>query len=321
MKLSLRHVSGPLLLSVVLSTLIAGCAAQAPTEDTAASEDALRTTYADLVETLDAPDLDRWLTVRAALRDRFAATCSDTHCKGAYANLTHVRLSCSSTRIARKMKDCVWVLGANVDHVDAATGEITSDMRVFTCHVPVAGRADAMLTALEAAGASALVTPLPGTGKSFDDALTTCLEGAEPPEAPPVTKGTFAELGDERWAAGDGPGATWADTKRRLNARFDEACGDTFCEGDYPDVSGLGFSCATDRTTQHVSTCSWSFASADTAVDSRGHITAGTKTTRCTVAIDAQAGALDAALAGEDPLHSPLPNRDTSINDAIIDCL
>lgn len=321
MKLSLRTLSVALITS--LTALVLGCSEAPPEEDVGESDDALRTTYGDLIETLEGPDLDRWLAARAELREGLARSCAegDALCSGDYTNVMSVRLACSSTRIARKMKDCVWVLGASVEHVDVSSGELTSDMHVWTCHVPVSGRATGMLAALEGGGAGALHAILPGTGKSFHDALVACLDGTTARPLPAATTGSFVELGADLCASADGPGAAWTNTKRRLNDGFDAACGDSFCEGDYPDVAGLGFSCSVDRTTARVAGCSWSFAAAATAVDSRGHMTAGTKTTRCGVAIDAPAGALTSALAGDDPLHAPLPGRTTSIYDALIGCL
>lgn len=323
MKLSLRSVS--ISLSLCLFALVAGCAGTSSREsgeESEESEDALRTSYGDLFETLGDPDLDRWVALRRALREGLDEACTATPFESACARLTSVRLACSSTRVARKMKDCVWVLGVDVPHVDAPSGAVTSETKVWTCHVPVAGSATAMLDALGAPGVDAFRTPLPATGASFADAVEACVRSDVAPEPlPAAATGSFAELGAERWRAGDGPGAQWAAIQRSLRTRFDEACGDSFCEGDYPDIAPLGFACAVDRMTDRVATCSWSFVAADTAIDRRGRITAGTKTSRCPVPVDAQTVDLAASLSAGDPLHTPLPDRSTSIYDALVDCL
>lgn len=74
-------------------------------------------------------------------------------------------------------------------------------------------------------------------------------------------------------------------------------------------------------STTRVSRCAWTFAAADLSVDSRGRLAARTTTKRCTFEVGATATALTSALAGEDPLRAPLPNRATSIYDALVGCL
>lgn len=319
MKLALRSPCASLLsLLSILSLLsllsLAACSTGPATEDVADTEDPLRTTYGDLLETLAPGDLERWLAVRASLEEGLVRL---------VPGVTPVRLACSSTRAARKMKDCLWVLAASDDRVDGASGGITGEIRVWSCRVPVAGSARTMLEALASAGADALTTTVPGTGRSFYDALVDCVAQGGPrvPPSSPATDGPWVDLGGAQWDAGDGPGATWLDVTRRLRARFDDVCGDTFCEGDYPDIAALGFACAVDATSSRVASCSWSFAAADTAVDARGHVTAGTKTTRCPIAIDAQSVALTTTLDVADPLHTPLPDREGSLYDALGACL
>ena len=85
---------------------------------------------------------------RAKLVAAFDRVCGDTICSGDYSNLSTVRLACSSTRAAKRMKDCFWVLGGKIDHVDGRTGELTSEARMFACHVPVASNAKSFLAEL-----------------------------------------------------------------------------------------------------------------------------------------------------------------------------
>src|SRR5262249_21339007 len=152
MSLTRRFIPGASLLffAFVASGPLAGCAAP-PGEDVSETEDAL-TTYGDLSSTLEGTDLDRWYAVRTALKQGFNRICGDTICSGDYSNLATVRITCSSTGVARKMKDCAWVLGGSIEYVDGRTGKLTSDARVFTCKIPVAGTATTMLSALADAG-------------------------------------------------------------------------------------------------------------------------------------------------------------------------
>ncbi len=318
-QMSLSRTFAPVasLLLIAVATL-SGCAVT-PDEEVAQSEDGL-TTYDDLFSTLEGSDLDRWVTVRSALKSGFDRICGDTICGGDYSNLSTVRIACSSTSKARKMKDCAWVLGGSIEHVDGRTGKITSAPRVFTCKIPVAGSAKAMLSTLEAAGDDALSTPLPGTGKSFYDGLVDCFDGVVGGPLPPEPAKTFyAELGDWSWAHADG--SAWSQTTRRLAEGFDEICGDSFCEGDYPDITPLRFACSVNLNTKRVSRCTWSFAAAELSVGAGGKIDARTTTKSCTIEIGAQASALASALSGSAPLNATLPGKTTSIYDALIGCL
>lgn len=308
--------------SLALAALAAlsGCA-QGPTDEDVAESEAALTTYGDLWSTLEGDDLDRWWSVRSALVRGFDRICGDTICSGDYSNLTTVQLSCSSTSKARKMKDCAWVLGGSIELVDGRTGKISSDARVFTCKIPVAGTAKRLLDTLETAGDDALFTPLPGTGASFYDGLVDCFDGVMGAPVSPVAKNFYAELGDWLWETDYEQGLAWFETERRLAHGFDQICGDTFCEGEYPDVVPLRFACAVNRNTKRVSRCSWSFAAAELSVDRRGSIVESTATKHCSVDVRAQASDLLAALAGDDPLNAPLPGKTTSIYDTLIGCL
>jgi hypothetical protein len=347
MKLSLSPVSlvSLSMFTLTLGLLAAGCSAPRPerSEPVADAENGLRTTYGDLRTTLDAADLGRWEAVRASLVSGFDRICGETSCSGDYANLTTVRLACSSTMIARKMKDCVWTLGASVADVDRATGALTSRARTFECHVPVAGSAHGLLEALEAARGDALHAPLPGTGASFYDALVACFAGVHAPPPPGGDAGdagapasgkpaaqpagatgqpiAFLELTDLLADQDETTRTGWVESKRHLAQSFDDACGDTFCEGDYPDIAALGLACAVDRAAAKVTHCDWSFAAADVTVGPRGRLDAHAETKHCDVAIDASPAAFLAAVAGADPLRAPLPGKPTSIYDALVGCL
>jgi hypothetical protein len=316
--MSVRRFAALALVGAISLIALSGCAATSE-EAVAQSEDGL-TSYGELFTTLEGADLDRWYTLRSALITGFDRVCGDTICSGDYSNLATVSLTCSSTSAQRRMKDCTWVLGGSIDYVDGTTGQITSDARVFTCKIPVAGTAPTLLRALEAAGDDALHAPIPGTGKSFYDGLVGCFSGVmggPPPAAPETTQ--YRDLGD--WLVESADGAGWAQTTRNLVESFDQVCGDTFCEGEYPDITALRFVCSMKVDTQQVSHCSWSFAAADTWVGARGAITANVSTRRCDVAIDASAGDLAMALSCPDPLQAALPGQTTSIYDALIGCL
>lgn len=312
------------LVAAALFTLAlgAGCSEASAPDDVAESENELRTTYGDLFSTLDEADLERWVSVRSALKTGFDRICGDTICGGDYSNLSTVRIACSSTAVARKLKACTWVLGGSIEYVDGRTGKLTSEARVFECKIPVAGNAKAMLDALSPAGDDALQTPIPATGKSFYDGLVDCFSGvvgAAPP--PPAAKQSYTDLETFSWNAGEAEGSAWSQTTRRLVDRFDDVCGDSFCEGEYPDITALRFACSVNVGTKRVSRCSWTFAAAELSVDAKGAIVTNATTKRCNIEIGAQASALATALQGDDPLDATLPGKTSSIYDALIGCL
>jgi hypothetical protein len=316
-----RSASG---LAVVFLLALGACAAPSSgpeAEAVESSEDELRTSYGDLRDTLVAADLDRWIAAQRSLSAGFDRICGDTICGGDYSNLTTVRITCSSTTKARKMKDCAWVLGGNIDEIDGRTGKIVTSARMFTCKVPVASSAKNLLDTLSAAGEGALNAPLPGTGKSFYDALVDCFAGVVGPTPIAQTASFYTELGEYSWNVGTDEGLAWLGVQRGLAGGFDDACGDSFCEGDYADIAPLRLACSVNQNTERVSRCAWSFAEADISIDARGSVVARTATKRCNIEIGATASALSAALAGPDPLRAKLPGRATSIYDALVGCL
>lgn len=304
----------------LVATAATGCATGA--EDAAASsEDELRTTYGDLLDTLEDADWDRWFSARRAIVAGFDRICGDTICGGDYPNLSTVRLTCASTYAAKKMKACTWILGGSTSWVDQRTGKITTDVRAFTCPVTVGGNAKQFLDALEQAGDRALDAVIPGTQGSFYDALTTCFSGVVSSPVPEQTATFWSDLEGYLWETDDDAASTFSDARRRLNEGFDDVCGDSFCEGEYPDITGLGFVCTVNRNTKKVARCSWSFAYGATDVTSRGAIRATTTTKTCNVDVNAPASDFVRVLGGDDPLRAPLPGKTTSIYDALIGCL
>ena len=324
------------LFSVVGSAASAGCAApiaSIPSEDVAESEDGLRASYGELSETLQGADLDAWIDVRRSLIAAFDRICGDTICSGDFSNLTTIRLACSSTRFSLKLKDCLWVLAGTIDHVDGATGAITTEARTFPCHVPVplavgngggggSGNAKTLVSTLHAAGDRALETPLPGTGATFYDALVACFSGvAGSPPPPSSVKPLHLELAEHQWEHSVETGAAWFQTQNKLAAAFHDGCGDSFCEGDYPDIVALRLVCSVKASTNRVARCGWSFAGADVSVGPGGALAAHTFSKRCDFAVGTKVRSLTTALDVADPLNAPLPGRTASVHDALVGCL
>ena len=138
---------------------------------------------------------------------------------------------------------------------------------------------------------------------------------------PTTTETFYVELNEYLWEADSDGAIAWQSTKRRLASQFDQACGDSWCEGEYPHIAPLRFVCSMNRNTKRVARCSWSFALAETSVGAGGTITARTTTKSCNVEVGASASELTTALNVDDPLRAKLPGKATSIYDALIGCL
>ncbi len=54
-----------------------------------------------------------------------------------------------------------------------------------------------------------------------------------------------------------------------LKAQFDLICGDTFCEGEFSNLSSLGLDCSVNTATHRVGQCVWTFAGSYADVNPR----------------------------------------------------
>jgi hypothetical protein len=118
----------------------------------------------------------------------------------------------------------------------------------------------------------------------------------------------------------------WFELKRGLRSDFDEICGDTFCEGDFTNLEALSFRCSVSTRSGQLGSCLFLFAgSYETVTASSGNVRPVARFFRCTIPVagTTPAALLDALLApaGRGPLWRPLPGVNTSIYDALGDCL
>jgi hypothetical protein len=116
----------------------------------------------------------------------------------------------------------------------------------------------------------------------------------------------------------------WFSLTDKLRSNFDYICGDTFCEGDYSDIQSIDFRCSVGQITGRIGQCVWVFAGSYNDIDSNtGAINVTAQTWSCItpLAPHTTIDELLSALAGDEPLHSPLPDTQTTIYDGLIDCL
>ena len=116
----------------------------------------------------------------------------------------------------------------------------------------------------------------------------------------------------------------WYALRAGLELGFEEICGDTFCEGDYSNLTPLRFECSVQLQTGRMGACSWSFAASSEEIDPRsGQLAIDVPAWSCAIPLapGVTMPQLLAALAGDEPLHATLPGGSGSIYDALGDCL
>jgi hypothetical protein len=308
----MRHFS-----LAVLAALLPACASPTVTEPTASTEaEVTTTTYYEMTSRLSDADLDRWYTARAGLLTGFDDVCGDTFCEGDFSNLAHVALGCSITQ-SGYVKECTWVFGGSIEYI-GKLGGYTIDARTFACTVPVQAQSSAFLGALGTS--NPLRAPLPTTGASFYDSLMGCLNGVGDP--PPDTTGFYyVELTDYLNTHG-GDLSPWFEARWALSGAFNDICGDTFCEGEYADITPLRLVCATKESTGVVKNCRWSFAAVNLSVTTKGHVSAADDHIySCPIQVSGPAADVVQAFSAADPLHAPLPGSQLTLMDQLITCM
>lgn len=116
----------------------------------------------------------------------------------------------------------------------------------------------------------------------------------------------------------------WFDTVGKLRSEFGALCGDTFCEGDYANLTPLSVSCSVSSKLGVVHDCAWTFAGSLAAVDPHtSGISVDAPTFACHFHPKMTAKQLLATWsASSDAIHAPLATTigATSLYDALVDC-
>ncbi|MEP7044238.1 MAG: hypothetical protein ABI843_14330 [Dokdonella sp.] len=116
----------------------------------------------------------------------------------------------------------------------------------------------------------------------------------------------------------------WYTLTTQLVGNFDDICGDTFCEGDYSNIQSLRFRCSVEQSSGRIGQCVWIFAGSYEEIDpATGVVAVEARTWNCPTPLARRTTmtALLSALAGDDPLDTPLPGTQTTIYDGLADCL
>ncbi len=137
-----------------------------------------------------------------------------------------------------------------------------------------------------------------------------------------VTATTYVEIGDY-WKSSADQNA-WFDLTRKIDGEFGDICGDTFCGGDYSNLTSLGFSCAVSSQRGAVHECVWTFAGSSHLVNGgTGTVEASVATFQCRIAPKTSARALLTTLAAkgtDKSIQRVLPGATQSLYDVLGDC-
>jgi hypothetical protein len=125
----------------------------------------------------DAPSTDgNWFGGAEALQSAFAADCASSFCQGTYKNLDAIRLSCAVGTVSDKVKSCAFILAGSNSTVSTTKGTVAVDFKSYRCSLPMTGTANDLTTVILGTGATPVLDRLlPGSTKTFRQAITTCL--------------------------------------------------------------------------------------------------------------------------------------------------
>jgi hypothetical protein len=121
----------------------------------------------------------------------------------------------------------------------------------------------------------------------------------------------------------------WAKMITRIEGEFDDVCGDTFCGGDYSNLTSLGLTCAVSSKVGQIHDCLWTFAgSAEIVTPTTGALTISKPSFQCHFKTTARVSTLISTLTAtatatatsERAIKRVLPGGTTSIYDALFDC-
>jgi hypothetical protein len=116
----------------------------------------------------------------------------------------------------------------------------------------------------------------------------------------------------------------WFDLQYALKRDFDNACGDTFCSGEYTNIQALRYRCSVDRSTGVIGECIWTFAASDESIDpGSGKVVVQPRIWQCRspLAPYTRAEELIQALGTSRPLSRPLPRSNQTLHYSLSDCL
>jgi hypothetical protein len=115
----------------------------------------------------------------------------------------------------------------------------------------------------------------------------------------------------------------WIAARSQLFVDFDQLCGDTFCEGDYSNLSSASLHCSA-TTAGTIKECAWALGGSIEYVDgAHGTFTIDARTVACTIPVHTKIKPFLAALeqGTGTSIERPIPGTGRSFYDSLGDCL
>lgn len=308
------------LLCFASAALILSACEEAPGSQ---ENDATQTSYVDLGDFVSSDaDLTRWIEIRRGLDDEFDQICGDTFCGGDFSNIYSLGFTCSVSSKQGRMRECLWTFAASEELVNGATGDIVSTVPFYECRMRPTSTVRHFLPAF--GEDDFMQAQLPGLTGTVHEQLIECFEPS--PDFEPLPEpvgGPFADAADNLTT--DAEIDAWYSMVIGLRQSFDEICGDSFCEGEYTNLTPLRFRCSMNVDSGRLDTCAWVFAASNNERSKKGIHSVDKASYVCTFPVDATPAELSAVLdpqaEGEDVLDRTLPGSTRTLNDVLIDCL
>lgn len=118
--------------------------------------------------------------------------------------------------------------------------------------------------------------------------------------------------------------ASWTQALTKIEGEFNDVCGDTFCGGDYSNLTSLDLTCSVTSKAGDVHDCVWTFGGSSELVQPQtGGLTISKPSFQCHFTAKTTVSKMLATLnaAGTDrAIQRPLAGGTTSIYDALGDC-
>ncbi|QAU24373.1 hypothetical protein EO087_10535 [Dyella sp. M7H15-1] len=158
--------------------LLAACFTTLPTLATPSQQVASGgVNYVNMVDYLPTwQQQDDWWNTTYLLKKNFNDVCMDTFCSGEYTNIEALSYRCSVQVGTGDVGECVWTFAASEEEIDAESGKVLVQPRVWQCVSPLAAgtRAEDLVATLSH-NQNPLTTTLPHTNKTIYDGLLDCL--------------------------------------------------------------------------------------------------------------------------------------------------
>lgn len=105
----------------------------------------------------------------------FDQLCGDTFCEGDYSDYRPLRYRCSVRQRDGVIGECIWSFGASEASIDADTGRVVVDARLWHCRTPLQPQTRVHVLYAALSGERPLFAPLPHSEHSINDGLIDCL--------------------------------------------------------------------------------------------------------------------------------------------------